>query len=195
MIKRIFLSLITLAIVYSISQAKEIAGVIMPDSFTLGQEKLVLNGAGLREKYAIGVDVYVCGLYLKNRTANAVQIINSDESMVIRLHLVRSVNAREFSENTMAGFRESTNNLGIDIRSIDSEIRQFLQVFSGSISNNDIFDITYSRSGGVRVYKNNSRTPRVTIKNMTLKRALFGIWLTPRSEGKMNVLRRGMLGQ
>ena len=195
MIKKIFLSLITLALVYSISQAKEIAGVIMPDSFTLGQEKLVLNGAGLREKYAIGVDVYVCGLYLKNRTANAVQIINSDESMVIRLHLVRSVNAREFSENTMAGFRESTNNLGIDIRSIDSEIRQFLQVFSGSISNNDIFDITYSRSGGVRVYKNNSRTPRVTIKNMTLKRALFGIWLTPRSEGKMNVLRRGMLGQ
>ena len=195
MIKKIFLSLITLALVYSISQAKEIAGVIMPDSFTLGQEKLVLNGAGLREKYAIGVDVYVCGLYLKNRTANAVQIINSNESMVIRLHLVRSVNAREFSENTMAGFRESTNNLGIDIRSIDSEIRQFLQVFSGSISNNDIFDITYSRSGGVRVYRNNGKTPRVTIKNMTLKRALFGIWLTPRSEGKMNVLRRGMLGQ
>ncbi len=115
--------------------------------------------------------------------------------MVIRLQMVRSVNAQEFSENTLAGFHESTRNLGIDIRSIDSEIKQFLQVFSGSISKNDVFDITYSKADGVRVYKNFSRTPAVTIKNMTLKRALFGIWLTNRSEEKLNVLRRGMLGQ
>ncbi|HPS58570.1 MAG TPA: chalcone isomerase family protein [Spirochaetota bacterium] len=195
MLKRILVSVITLALVYTAGLAKEIAGVVMPESYTLGQDNLVLNGAGLREKFAIGVDVYVSGLYLKNKTNNALQIINAHESMVIRLCMVRNVNVQEFSENTLAGFQESAANLGIDIRSIDKEIKQFLEVFSGSISKNDVFDITWSKAGGVRVYKNFSKTPRVTIKNMTLKRALFGIWLTNRSEDKLNVLRRGMLGQ
>lgn len=195
MLKRISVFLLALTLVYSISPARDIAGVAMPESYTLGQNNLVLNGAGLREKFAIGVDVYVCGLYLKSKTANALQIINSEEPMVIRLLLVRNVNAQEFSENTLAGFHESTRNLGIDISAIDSEIRQFLQVFSGSISKNDVFDITWSKADGVRVYKNFSKSPAVTIKNMTLKRALFGIWLTNRSEDRLNVLRMGMLGQ
>jgi len=177
------------------SMAREIAGVSIPETFTLDQEVLVLNGAGLREKFAIGVDVYVSGLYLKKKSSNAIEIINSGEPMAIRLQLVRNVNAQEFSENTMAGFQESAGNLGIDISTIDREIKQFLAVFSGRISKNDVFDITFSKTGGVRVYKNYSRTPAVTIKNMTLKRALFGIWLTHRSEEKLNVLRRGMLGQ
>lgn len=167
----------------------------MPESYKLGQDNLVLNGAGLREKFAIGVDVYVCGLYLKSKTTNAAAIINSDDPMVIRLQMVRGVNAQEFSENTLLGFHESTRNLGIDIKSIDNEIKQFLQVFSGKISKNDVFDITYSKADGIRVYKNYSKTPAVTIKNMTLKRALFGVWLTKRSEGRLNDLRRGMLGQ
>ena len=195
MLKRILVSVITLVLVYSAGLAKEIAGVNMPESYTLGQDNLVLNGAGLREKFAIGVDVYVSGLYLKSRTGNALQIINADEPMVIRLCMVRNVNAQEFSENTLAGFQESAANLGIDIRGIDKEIKQFLEVFSGSISKNDVFDITYSKTDGIKVYKNFSKTPRVTIKNMTLKKALFGIWLTNRSEDKLNVLRRGMLGQ
>lgn len=195
MLKRIYISLSVLVLAYSITLAREIAGVSMPESYTLGQNTLVLNGAGLREKFAVGVDVYVCGLYLKSKTANALQIINSEEPMMIRLQLVRNVNASEFSENTLAGFYESTRNLGIDIGGIDREIKQFLSVFSGSISKNDVFDITWTKGDGVRVYKNYSRTPAVTIKNMTLKRALFGIWLTNRSEEKLNVLRRGMLGQ
>ena len=195
MLKRICISLLASAMVCSAVLARDIAGVSMPESCTLGQDNLVLNGAGLREKFSIGVDVYVGGLYLKNKTTNALQIINSDEPMVIRLCMVRNVNAQEFSENTLAGFHESSRNLGINIGGIDSEIKRFLSVFSGSISKNDVFDITWSRAEGVRVYKNFSRTPAVTIKNMTLKRALFGIWLTNRSEDKLNVLRRGMLGE
>jgi len=193
MLKRFFLSLMALALAYSVGSAKEIAGVNMPESFTVGQDKLVLNGAGLREKYALGVDVYVAGLYLKSKTGNALQIVNADESMSIRLQLVRSVNAKDFSDNTMVGFQESCKNLGIDIKSIDKEINQFLEVFKDSIKNKDVFDITYSKAIGVQVFKNNGL--KVTIKNMTLKRALFGIWLTKRSEDKLNVLSKSMLGQ
>jgi hypothetical protein len=195
MLKRIFLAVMVLALAYSVSPAKEVAGVNMPDSFTVGQDKLVLNGAGLREKYAIGVDVYVGGLYLKSKTANALQIVNADESMAIRLHMVRSVNSKDFSDATMIGFQESTKNLGIDKKSIEKEINQFLEVFKDAISNNDIFDITYSKANGVQVFKNKSQTPKVTIKNFVLKKALFGIWLTNRSEDKLNILRKGMLGQ
>jgi hypothetical protein len=194
MIQKLLSGVMVLTLVCSVAHAKTIAGVTMPESLTIGQEKVILNGAELREKFAIGVDVYVGGLYLKSKNSNAMQIINADEPMLIRLHLVRSVNAKEFSENTLVGFEESCKNLGIDQKSIQAEINSFLEIFKDGIKKNDIFDIAYSKANGIQVFKNQSATPRVTIKNMTLKKALFGIWLTKRSEDRLNILAKGMLG-
>ncbi|HOO71426.1 MAG TPA: chalcone isomerase family protein [Spirochaetota bacterium] len=194
MVKKFFLAVAALALICTPGTAKQVAGVDMPDSYSAGQDKLVLNGAAMREKYAIGVDVYVGGLYLKAKSSNALQIVNADEPMMIRLHLVRSVNSKDFSDNTLTGFEESCKNLGIDQKSIDKDINIFLEIFKDGIKKNDIFDIVYTKANGIQVFKNKSQTPKVTIKNMTLKKALFGIWLTKRTEDKLNILAQGMLG-
>lgn len=194
MVKKMLFSLMALALAVTPCTAKDVAGVDMPDTMTVGQDKLILNGAALREKYVIGVDVYVGGLYLINKSSDAMGIINADETMAITLHLVRGVNSEDFSDNTLTGFKESCKTIGIDQNSIAKEIVLFLTVFMEGIAKNDIFDITYSKANGIQVFKNKSKTPKVTIKNYTVKKALFGIWLTVRSEDKLNVLRKGMLG-
>lgn len=45
--------------------AKEVAGVTLPETITLGSKPLVLNGAGIRSKFFI--KVYVGALYLPAR--------------------------------------------------------------------------------------------------------------------------------
>jgi len=194
MIKNLLFAAMALALTVTPCTAKDVAGIDTPDTITVGQDTLILNGAALREKYAIGVDVYIGGLYLLNKSSDAMKIINADETMAIKLHLLRSVDSKDFSDSTLAGFKESCSTIGIDQKSIAKEIDLFLTVFTEGIAKNDIFDITYSKDNGIQVFKNKSKTPKVTIKNYTVKKALFGVWLTIRSEDKLNVLRKGMLG-
>ena len=50
-------------------QAATVAGVNLPDTTTVGDKSLVLNGLGLRTEFM--VKVYVGGLYLEHKTTDA----------------------------------------------------------------------------------------------------------------------------
>ena len=61
--KKIVLTLILTGFVFSAptSAKTEIGGVTLPDTIKVGDETLVLNGGGIREKFWL--DMYVGGLY------------------------------------------------------------------------------------------------------------------------------------
>jgi hypothetical protein len=65
--------------------AAELAGVALPDSVTVGQTELVLNGLGLREASMLKVDVYVAGLYLEQKSSDPGAILASDQ--IKHLHM------------------------------------------------------------------------------------------------------------
>src|SRR5512140_2786267 len=89
------------------SHAMKIAGITMPDSFTAGDTPLVLNGAGVRTKLAISI--YAGGLYLKMKSTAAAAIIDADEPMSIRLHIVSGlITPKDFEEATRDGFNRAT---------------------------------------------------------------------------------------
>ena len=196
MVKKCIIALTAITLMYSPGSAKKLAGVEMPESFKAGKNQLVLNGIGLREKYALGVDVYVAGLYLKSKCGDGIKISNADEPMAMRLQIVTGlVTPKKFINHTLDGFDESCENLKIDKKSIAKEIDEFVSVFKDKISKNDTFDIIYTSENGVQVFKNGSKTSPVSIKGLSIKRALFGIWLTERSEKYLNALKDGMLGK
>ena len=60
----------------------------MPESLQTGQTQLMLNGAGIRTKFFF--DIYVGGLYLKEKSQDATAIIEANEPMAIRLHILSS---------------------------------------------------------------------------------------------------------
>ncbi len=69
--------------------AGELAGVTLPDSVEVGEQELVLNGMGLREKFFI--DVYVAGLYLPSRQRSGDAILGADTPRRLVMHFTYDV--------------------------------------------------------------------------------------------------------
>ncbi|HQR47488.1 MAG TPA: chalcone isomerase family protein, partial [Thermoanaerobaculia bacterium] len=76
--------------------ARELSGVTMPDTVTVGEKTLKLNGMGLRKKAIF--KVYVGGLYLEAPSKDAAAILAADAARAIRLQYVRNVDKKSITE-------------------------------------------------------------------------------------------------
>jgi len=152
-----------------------------------GYKNLILNGQGTRDKFFI--DLYVGGLYLKEKSSNSQTIINADEEMNIRLHIVSSlITSKKMEDGTREGFNKATHD---NIEPIKEKIETFLAVFMEEIKENDIYDFLYIPSVGVQIYKNNEL--KKTIASLEFKKALFGIWIG--ENPAQDSLKENMLGK
>jgi hypothetical protein len=171
MFKKLLFLCSVILIFTSIGYAKEVNGVNMPESIAVGNDTLVLNGAGIRTKFFI--KAYVGGLYLKKKSGDANAIINADEPMVIKLHITSSmITSDKMKDATLEGFENSTNG---NTAPFKDKINTFISVFADSIKINDVYDIIYTPADGVKVYKN--KELKSSAKGLDFKKALFGIWL------------------
>jgi len=59
------LVLVSLLVFAASAQARTIGGVDMEETLKAGDTSLILNGAGIREKFF--ANIYVAGLYLKEK--------------------------------------------------------------------------------------------------------------------------------
>ena len=71
--------------------AAQLDGVSFPDTTSVGNTKLVLNGIGLRTYSVLAINVYVVGLYLEQPSHDANAILASGGDKVLLLHFVRDV--------------------------------------------------------------------------------------------------------
>lgn len=166
--------------------AREVGGVNLPEKLKAGETELRLNGAGVRSRYFM--DLYVAGLYLMGPSRDGRQIIQGDEPMAIRLHIISGMITSEAMEAaTREGFENSTGGNTAPIR---KEIDSFINVFRSEIKVGDVYDLVYQPGKGVEVFKN-GKSQSVT-PGMPLKRALFGIWLGNKPAQKD--LKDGLLG-
>ena len=156
----------------TISQAQIVVeGVTMPGSMELAGENLVLNGAGLREKVVF--DLYVGGLYLNAKSSDAKRIINADESMAMKLHIVsKLVSSKKMVSAVDDGFDAAMNG---DTSALADKIETFKGFFSDKIVKGNIFDIAYIKGKGSVVYKNGKEVG--VVAGLDFKKALFAIWL------------------
>lgn len=194
MLRGTVMALLALFVFISPACAVVVEGVELPGTLTIGGETLVLNGAGVRAKKVafINKSLYVAGLYLKAKSDIPQQIINADETMVLRIKIISSlITSERFNEATEEGFKEATHG---NTAPIQKEIEAFLSAFSDKIQNGDQFDIVYTKGLGVQVFKNGGDTSSITVTGMPIKSALFGIWLSERSEKNLQILARQLLG-
>ncbi len=156
----------------TISQAQiEVEGVTMPGTMELSGSNLVLNGAGMREKVVF--DLYVGGLYLDAKSTDAKSIINADENMAMKLHIVsKLVSSKKMVGAVNDGFDAAMNG---DTSSLADKIETFKGFFSDKIVKGNIFDIAYVKGKGSVVYKNGKEVG--VVEGLDFKKALFAIWL------------------
>ncbi|MCU0430400.1 MAG: chalcone isomerase family protein [Cytophagaceae bacterium] len=152
-----------------LAQAQQtLAGVTMPANYVAQSTTLLLNGAGVREKYFM--NMYVGALYMKSKSTSSSSIISENQTMAVKLHIVSSLITSEKMESAIRdGFAKTAKG------TLSKEIEAFIQVFSEKIAVNDVFDLVYFPEKGVVIYKN--KQVKGTIPGLEFKKALFGIWL------------------
>lgn len=179
----LFLSILT----SSIFAQTIISGVSLPDLRTVQGEKLLLNGAGLREK--LWIDLYVGALYVQTKTSDANKIINADEAMAINLNIVSGlINSENMIEAVEEGFEKSTNG---NQDKYSEQITAFISAFKDPIVDGNEFVIAYIPGTGVVIIKNKKVIK--TIRGLEFKKVLFGIWLGEKPADKK--LKNGMLAK
>ncbi|MBE7638945.1 chalcone isomerase [Salegentibacter sp. BLCTC] len=184
--KKIIFLFIAVFSLHSISAQTEIGGATLPNSLNFGSEKLVLNGAGVREKF--WMDMYAGGLYLKAKSGNASEIMNKNEAMALKLHIVsKMITSERMIDAVNEGFENAT---GGNTAPLSDEIKKFISFFEEEINKGDIFDLVYLPERGMVIYKNGNESG--TIQGLAFKKALFGIWLSNKPADKD--LKKGMLG-
>ena len=179
----LFICLITT----SIFAQKTVSGVTLPELKTIQGERLLLNGAGLREK--LWIDLYVGGLYLATKTSDANEIINANKPMAITLNIVSGlITSEKMISAIEEGFEKSTNG---NQSKYQTKIDEFISAFKEPIVNGNTFVIMYIPNKGTVVMKNDKILK--TIEGLEFKKALFGIWLSDKPADKN--LKNGMLGK
>lgn len=172
--KNSFLLLVTVLFISTGTAQTKIGGATLPGSETFKEHTLVLNGAGVRQKFWI--NLYAAGLYLSERSSDANAILASQKPMALKLHVVsRLITSDKMVEAVTDGFESSTNG---NTAPIQREIDTMIGFFQEDIEENDVFDLVYVPSQGVTAYKNGKE--RGTVHGEEFKRALFGIWLSNR---------------
>ncbi len=167
--------------------AGELAGVALPDQVTVEGKTLSLNGLGLRQATWLKVNVYVAGLYLESRSADAEAIIASEQTKRIVMQFVRAVGRKEIVKAWSESFAENAGD-GAEVlkQRVDT-----LNSWMPDMVKGGTLVFTYLPGGGVRVEVQGQT--KGTIPGSDFARALFSIWLgaKPPNPG----LKAGLLGK
>ena len=157
----------------------------MPESISVGETTLVLNGLGLREATFLKFDVFVGGLYLERKTRDPDEIIQSQQTKKVVMHFVRNVDAEDLRKAWTTGFEK---NAGEKLATLSSRINQ-LNGWMSAMQVGDRMTYTFDRNN---VDVNVKGLKRGTISGEDFSRAMLSIWFGPKppNEG----LKRGMLG-
>ena len=167
------LRVICLYLTSVIVNAAEVSGVFIDDQVkTQNGDSLLLNGAGLREKFWI--DVYVGSLYLPSKSGDVGEILSKPGPLRIQLDFIyKEVAAENLLESWREGFE---NNQDADsLQSLQARIEQFYQFFDSSAVARDQYRFDYQPGVGTRVSKNQQALG--TLPGIDFRNALVEIWL------------------
>jgi hypothetical protein len=79
----------------SVAHAADLEGVSMPDTRAVDGTQMRLNGIGLRTYSALGIRIYVAGLYLERRNGDPDTILHSQERKLLDIRFLRDVDAED----------------------------------------------------------------------------------------------------
>ncbi len=164
--------------------AGTLAGVTFPDTISVGGRTLALNGMGVRTKVVF--KVYVGGLYLETKTADATTVIQSDAAKRLVLQFVRNVDRNQITE----AFDESVkNNAAAQAASLKAEVAQFLGALE-PLKSGEQMAITYVPGTGTTITVRGQ--DKVTIPGLPFGQLVFSMWLGPKPPS--GDLKKGLLG-
>jgi hypothetical protein len=163
-------------------------GITFPESYNPENNKLILNGAGVRKKGP--VDLYVAGLYTISKEKDPHKITDAMEPMAIKIVIISGmVSSKRMDKAIHEGFSKSTHG---NTAPFEDRIDTFSKALSEDITKGTRYDLVFLPDKNIiRVLKNDQSVTE--IKGLDFKKVLFGIWLGDDPVDKN--LKKTMLGE
>ena len=167
------------------ASAKELAGVKLPDTSTVGGKTLKLNGMGLRKKAVF--KVYVGGLYLEAPSKDAAAILAADAPRELAMQFLRSVEKDKLVETYREGF---TANAPEKAAAQKANVDKFLG-WVADVKDGTKWAITYLPGKGTTLALEGKEAG--TIEGKDFADLVFSLWLGPKPPSED--LKKGLLGE
>ena len=169
------------------ASAMEIAGVDVPQSLTVGNKALVLNGAGIRKKVII--KIYVGSLYLEAKQKEVGKVLaDPGAKSIVMNFLYKEVGRNRTIEGWNKGF--DNNHSTKELIPLKKRINQFNSLFT-TVYEGDEIRLDYLPGKGTQVIING--TLRGTVPGEDFHQAVMKIWLGAKPADKK--LKKAMLGK
>ncbi|WP_428540061.1 chalcone isomerase family protein [Rhodopila sp.] len=133
------------------AHAANLAGMSLPDTYSVNGQSLVLNGLGLRTLTILSIRAYIAGLYLPQPSHDATQILASGEPRVLILRFLRSASKARIEAEYRAGERENCGQGGC-AASDKADFERLIAV-APAVERGDTSTYVFTTSG-VRVFAN-----------------------------------------
>lgn len=165
--------------------AGELAGVDMPDTVSVGDDELVLNGMALRSKLIF--KVYVAGLYLPAKASSAESVLADDAVRHLKMHFVRKVGAEAICEGWEEGLAANTPSASSELEKQFETLCSYME----DVASDDSYEFTYVPGEGTAVRVKGE--DRGTIEGKAFADALFACWIGP-SPGPGEGFKNDLMG-
>jgi hypothetical protein len=165
--------------------AASLAGVDVPDTASVANTPLLLNGAGLRKKFFI--KIYVGGLYLPAKAGSAEVVLAHAGPDRVLMHMIYAVDKGQFADAWHEDFK-SNNPQAYD--ALKERVEQFIGFFADS-RKDDVITMDYVPGTGTQVSWNGEL--RGTIPGEDFHKALLNVYMGPNPP--TSDLKDGMLGK
>jgi len=155
-------------------QAAEVNGVKIEDSVTVGGQKLVLNGAGMRKKFVI--NVYVAALYLQTKKNTTADVLAQTTPKRVTLVLQREVSSDEFGQLFITSMNK--NSTKEEKAKVISQTGKFGEMFASldKVKKGDVIHLDWIPGQGT-VSTVNGKVTGETLPDLAFYNAVLRIWL------------------
>ena len=165
----------------------ETAGVKLADQYTVGEQSLVLNGAGIRTKFFF--KIYVGALYLATATRDADHALAEPGAKSMQMAMLyRKVGAKKIAEGWTDGFRANLSSA--QFNQAATQLKQFNALFPDLKAGDRVY-MDYIPGEGTTVTINKDRRGRVAGDDFFT--ALLKVWIGTHPAD--DDLKRGLLGK
>ena len=167
--------------------AATLADVTVPDTATVANTPLVLNGVGLRTYSIFGVKIYVGALYLTQKTSDPAAVVAQAGPDRVLMHMIHAVSKSQFAD---AWHDDFPNNNPQTYAGLKPQVEQFIALFADSKQGDEI-SMDYVPGTGTQVSWNG--TLRGTVPGEDFHKALLNCFMGPKPP--TDDLKAGMLGK
>lgn len=164
----------------------EIAGIKLADSYSLGNQTLALNGAGIRSKFV--VQVYVGALYVTKPDHDTASILAASGPMSMQMHMLyKHVSAGKLTSGWTDGFKANLSEQ--EFNQLQTSLEKFNSMFP-SLKKGDVVHMDFLPGQGTEVIVNS--VSKGVVEGNDFFPALLRVWIGEHPAD--DALKTGLLG-